>query len=218
MVRGSTLRTQVRNAIEDLIVYGTLSPGEHVVEGALAERLGVSRQPVRESLQMLAGAGFINLVPGRGAFVHRPTPREVMEVFHVRAVLEADSAALAARSIEPVVLDQLSEIVANGTRLAADRGSTESADGDSRTLLELNTTFHDLITAAGGNRVSRRILDDLERRIAWFLATIIAGRAASSWSEHASILEALCAGDAQEASERTRAHILRSLELIEFAI
>ncbi|WP_167132227.1 GntR family transcriptional regulator [Paramicrobacterium chengjingii] len=218
VVRGSTLRSQVKDAIEDLIVYGTLAPGEHVVEGALAERLGVSRQPVRESLQMLAGAGFINLVSGRGAFVHRPTPRQVMEVFHVRAVLEADSAALAARSISPDIVEQLADIVERGSALASGGNSIEATEQDSRALLDLNATFHDLVTAAGGNRVARRILDDLERRIAWFLATIIAGRAASSWTEHAEILDALRAGDAQKASDRTRNHVLRSLELIEFAI
>lgn len=218
VVRGSTLRTQVKDAIEDLIVYGTLAPGEHVVEGALAERLGVSRQPVRESLQMLAGAGFINLVPGRGAFVHRPTQRQVMEVFHVRAVLEADSAALAARSISPDIVEQLADIVDRGAALANEGNSAGSEGQDSRELLDLNTTFHDLITATGGNRVARRILDDLERRVAWFLATIIIGRAASSWTEHAEILDALRAGDAQKAADCTRNHVLRSLELIEFAI
>lgn len=210
IVRGSSLRSQVKQAIEDLIVYGTLAPGEHLVEGALAERLGVSRQPVREALQTLAGSGFIVLEPGRGAFVHRPTPHEVREVFHVRALLEADSAAQAARAIDEAALARLTAIVERGTSLAS--------EGDSQTLLELNAEFHDLVTDAGGNRVTRRILDDLQRRIAWFLATIIAGRAPSSWAEHAEILDALRAGDADAAFERTSAHVLRSLELVEFAV
>jgi DNA-binding GntR family transcriptional regulator len=209
IVRGSTLRTQVKDAIEDLIVYGRLKPAEHLVEGALAERLGVSRQPVREALQTLAGAGFIDLVASKGAFVHRPTPREVQEVFHVRSVLEADAAALAAVNLQKPDIEQLAAIVEEGTRLAE--------SGDSRTLLDLNSRFHNAITEAAANRVTRRILSDLNRRVAWFLATIIADRAPSSWTEHAEILHALRARDAEAAARYARAHVLNSLEQLEFA-
>jgi DNA-binding GntR family transcriptional regulator len=210
IVRGSSLRTQVKQAIEDLIVYGTLEPGEHLVEGALAERLGVSRQPVREALQSLASVGFIELHSGRGAFVHRPTPREVYDTFHVRAVLEADAAAQAASVIDDDTLAELSRIVDQGLALAN--------GGDPRTLLDLNATFHDLITGASGNRVSRQFLDDLKRRIAWFLATIISNRAPSSWEEHALILEALRRRDPVAVSDLVRQHVERSLELVEFAV
>ena len=210
IVRGSSLRNQVKRAVEDLIVYGVLEPGEHLVEGTLAERLGVSRQPVREALQTLSGTGFVELRSGRGAFVHRPTPREVREVFHVRAVLEADSAAQAAAHAEPATLSQLADIV--------ERGTAASGNGDSRALLDLNTTFHELITEAGGNRVARRFLEDLQRRISWFLATIIKSRAPSSWTEHAAILQALRNGRQAEAAEQARLHVMRSLELMEFAV
>lgn len=209
VVRGASLRTQVKQAIEDLIVFGALAPGEHLVEGALADRLGVSRQPVREALQTLAGSGFIDLQSGRGAFVHRPTPREVREAFHVRALIEADSAAQAAVGIDAEALATLEDLVEAGTAIAS--------DGDSRRLIELNSRFHDTVTAVGGNRVSQRILDDLQRRIAWYLATIITGRAPSSWVEHRQIFEAIRSGDAAAASSLTHAHVHRSLELLDFA-
>lgn len=210
VVRGSSLRSQVIRAIEDLVVYGTLTPGEHLVESVLAERLGVSRQPVREALQTLSGAGFIELRSGRGAFVSRPTPREVQEAFHVRAVLEADAAAVAAANISDATLDDLSQIV--------DRGRSLASSGESRALLELNASFHNVITVAGGNRVSQRFLDDLQRRIAWFLATIIKNRAPSSWEEHAEIVAALYERDPGSVSELVRTHVERSLELVEFAV
>jgi len=210
VVRGTSLRSQVLRAVEDLVVYGTLSPGEHLVESALAERLGVSRQPVREALQTLSAAGFIELRAGRGAFVSRPTPREVQETFHVRALLEADTAAVAAKKISDQTLDDLAQIVERGRSLAS--------GGDSRALLELNASFHNVITAAGGNRVSQRFLDDLQRRISWFLATIIKNRAPSSWEEHAEILRALRERDATVVFDLVRTHVQRSLELVEFAV
>ena len=210
VVRGSSLRSQVIRAIEDLVVYGALSPGEHLVESTLAERLGVSRQPVREALQTLSGAGFIELRSGRGAFVSRPTPREVYETFHVRALLEADAAAVAAVNISDETLDALSQIVERGRSLAP--------SGDSRALLELNANFHSVITTAGGNRVSQQFLDDLQRRIAWFLATIIKNRAPSSWEEHAEIVSALHDRNPTVVFDLVRTHVERSLELVEFAV
>jgi DNA-binding GntR family transcriptional regulator len=72
-VRRSTVQERVREAIEDLIVFGKLAPGERLAEVALAQQLGVSRQPVREALHTLAGFGFVDVVPGRGVSA-RPDP------------------------------------------------------------------------------------------------------------------------------------------------
>lgn len=202
-----SLRVQVREALEDLIVFGHFSPGEHLTEEALAEHLGVSRQPVREALQTMAGAGFVDLKPGRGAFVHRPTVEEVHDVFHVRGLLEADSAALAAQRIDDEGRQLLESIY--------ERGEAATAFGDSRQLIELNTEFHDAVMAIGGNKVSLKVLGELRRRVGWYLATIITSRAPSSWMEHRGILDAISSGNAELARQLMGEHIAHSKQLIE---
>jgi DNA-binding GntR family transcriptional regulator len=79
----------VYRSLEELIIFGALKPGQHLVETSLAKQLHVSRAPVREALQLLHRDGWIDLRPRQGAFVHQPTLQEVDETFHVRTLLDA---------------------------------------------------------------------------------------------------------------------------------
>ena len=100
------LRQSVYDALIDLIVGGELPPGQHMVETDLARQLGVSRQPIREALHRMEAEGWVDLRPSQGAFVHVPTDSEVDELLDVRALLEAETARLAAaRTNEPVPAD-----------------------------------------------------------------------------------------------------------------
>src|SRR5918992_2584514 len=110
------LRQQVYEALEGLIIYGGLSPGQHLVESDLAKRLGVSRIPVREALQLLHRDGWIDLRPRQGAFVHSPTVREVDEVFRVRTLLEVESTRVAAENVADESVQKLKEIFESGTK------------------------------------------------------------------------------------------------------
>jgi len=206
MIQRSSLQEQVRDALEDLIVFGGVAPGEHLAEAALAARLGVSRQPVREALHALASLGFIDLAAGRGATVHTPTMREIRELFHVRAILEADSCSLAARTIDENGVRELGEICAEG--------DAALAGGDRRRLLELNDLFHRSITRIGGNNAALEILNRLQRRIAWHLTQVVMERAPGSWREHREILEALADADADTAYSLMLDHIHNSVEAI----
>src|SRR6516225_8466445 len=94
--RPAPLRQSVYDALIGLIVRGDLPPGQHMVETDLARQLGVSRQPIREALHRMEAEGWVDLRPSQGAFVHVPTDQEVDELLDVRALLEAETARLAA--------------------------------------------------------------------------------------------------------------------------
>ena len=104
------LRQSVYDALIDLIVGGELPPGQHMVETDLARQLGVSRQPIREALHRMEAEGWVDLRPSQGAFVHVPTDSEVDELLDVRALLEAETARLAAASSSPVRSAQLARL------------------------------------------------------------------------------------------------------------
>src|SRR5215472_4492432 len=118
--RPAPLRQSVYEALVELVIAGRLTPGQHLVETDLARQLGVSRQPVREALHRLEAEGWVDLRPSQGAFVHVPTDSEVNELLDVRALLEAETARLAAASrgpdpqIRPAQVARLREICREG--------------------------------------------------------------------------------------------------------
>src|SRR5580698_5311185 len=116
--RAAPLRQSVYDALIDLIVSGELPPGQHLVESELARQLGVSRQPIREALHRMEAEGWVDLRPSQGAFVHVPTDSEVDELLDVRALLEAETARLAARAAGPAQVARLREICAEGQAAA----------------------------------------------------------------------------------------------------
>src|SRR5271154_4245674 len=124
--RAVPLRQSVYDALIDLIVGGELPPGQHMVETDLAHQLGVSRQPIREALHRMEAEGWVDLRPSQGAFVHVPTSSEVDELLDVRALLEAETARLAARAASPAQVARLREICAEG-QAAAGHGDLSRA-------------------------------------------------------------------------------------------
>src|SRR5436305_1188462 len=146
------LRQSVYDALIDLIVGGELPPGQHMVETDLARQLGVSRQPISEALHRMEAEGWVDLRPSQGAFVHVPTGSEVDELLDVRALLEAETARLAAAGggsqapqARQAQLARLREICREGQAAAEanDFGGAVAA----------NNAFHAEIAVMGGNAV-----------------------------------------------------------------
>jgi DNA-binding GntR family transcriptional regulator len=192
------LRQQVYERLEELIIYGALEPGEHLVESRLAQRLGTSRIPVREALQLLHRDGWVDLRPRQGAFVHRPTMEEVDEVFGVRTLLEVESARLAAKAATKQSIQQLRRMLNAGTRALS--------ANDGKELVRLNSAFHARVTELGGNHVLAEVIARLDKRIRWYFAPVVTLRGRSSWEEHAELVEAVEAGDPEWAAEIMRKH------------
>jgi DNA-binding GntR family transcriptional regulator len=192
------LRQQVYETLEELIIFGALTPGQHLVEADLAKRLGVSRIPVREALQLLHSNGWVELRQRQGAFVHRPTLQEVDDVFSVRTLLEVESARIAATKATKESVRQL-----RGTTKA---GAKALAGDDEEALVRLNSEFHGQVTSLAGNRVLAEMIGRLDKRIRWYFASVARSRGADSWKEHEELIDALESGDAQRAAKIMRAH------------
>jgi DNA-binding GntR family transcriptional regulator len=196
------LRQSVYDALIDLIVGGELAPGQHMVETDLARQLGVSRQPIREALHRMEAEGWVDLRPSQGAFVHVPTDQEVDELLDVRALLEAETARLAARSPSPARLARLREICREGQAAA-------EAD-DFGAAVTANNTFHAEIAAIGGNAVLAELADIVGRRVQWYYRMVAPARGHGSWTEHAELIEAIQAGDADRAESLASSHTERT--------
>lgn len=128
--------------IREAIMDGRLPPGSRLKEEELARQLHISRTPVRQAINVLAGEGLIVLAPNKGAEVRAHSADELNEVYHLRALLEGYGARLAAERISE---DSLEELRESCTRFARLR---ERGGRDIRPLAEENLVFHGTILKA----------------------------------------------------------------------
>lgn len=196
------LREVVLDEVRERIIAGVYPQGTRLLEEELAAELAVSRNPVREALQALAGEGFVEIEPRRGARVGVLTARRTDDLFAVRRALEGLVAALAAERRTPAQLGELTEIV--------ERGLACTASGDLDPLPALNTRFHRVLADAADNQLLTDTLERLTHVIQWIYTSGISGRSQGSWSEHERIVDAISAGDPDAAELEARDHISKA--------
>jgi DNA-binding GntR family transcriptional regulator len=200
------LRQSVYDALIDLIVGGELPPGQHMVETDLARQLGVSRQPIREALHRMEAEGWVDLRPSQGAFVHVPTDAEVDELLDVRALLEAETARLAAsRAASGSSRAQLARL-----RQICREGEAAAEAGDFGAAVAANNAFHAEVAVVGGNAVLAELADIVGRRVQWYYRLVAPTRGHGSWAEHAEMIEAIESADAERAQALARKHTERT--------
>jgi DNA-binding GntR family transcriptional regulator len=172
------------------------------VETDLARHLGVSRQPIREALHRMEAEGWVDLRPSQGAFVHVPTDSEVDELLDVRALLEAETAGLAARAARPDQVARLREICAGG-RAAAEQGDVDAA-------VAANGSFHAEIATIAGNSVLAELAAIVGRRVQWYYRMVAPARGHDSWAEHREMIDAIEGADPGQAKLLARRHTERT--------
>ncbi len=144
--------------IREMILHGELAPGERVREVELANKLGVSRTPVRESLPILAREGVLTHLDTRGFIVRAFTPQEIMDAIDVRGVLEGLAARMLAEQGPPRRLIQsLYECLGEGDEIFAKRHLVLA---DEVRYSDMNKQFHSIIVQGAGSKV---IADAIER-------------------------------------------------------
>ena len=144
--------------IREMILHGELLPGQRVREVELANKLGVSRTPVRESLPILAQEGMLTQLDTRGFVVRAFTPQEIMDAIDVRGVLEGLAARmLAEQGPSRRLIQSLYDCLREGDEIFAKRHLVES---DEARYGEMNKQFHSLIVQGAGSKV---IADAIER-------------------------------------------------------
>lgn len=189
--------------ILEAIDNGIYRPGDRLVESELAERLGVSRTPVREALQRLETQSMLAR-DGRSLIVASLDHNQLAELYVVRAELEALAARLAAKHAAPEEIRVLRDMVAE------DR--THISDPEA--LSRANRRFHKQIHLASHNRYLVQQLELVHRSMALLATTSLAvdGRGETALAEHQAIVDAISAGDADAAQSALRVHISKAFE------
>lgn len=192
------LRESVYEALTEMIIDGSLSRGQHLVEVDLAKMLGVSRQPVREALQRLHNDGWVDLRPGFGATVHVPAENEVDQLLAARAAIESESARLAARHSSPEPVAKLRELCRSGSA-SLDAGEVDEA-------VRTNAELHRLVSEMSGNKFLISFAAQVDRRVRWYYTPIAQVRGQAAWTEHTQLVKAIADGDEDLAAQIMRQH------------
>jgi DNA-binding GntR family transcriptional regulator len=203
----------VLERLRALILTGAYGPDERLVEEQLAERLGVSRTPVRQALTMLEAEGLVEIAPNRGATVCSFSIEDVWDIYDLRAVLEGHAARRAAGKITPGELAIMRELTGEMEGLA---GRFEDHEEEIRTLVGLNQEFHGIIVEASRNRRLHRLINRTVEIPLMFKAFFwyTPHERVISNHYHRQILEALEKGDADRAEIIMREHVYEGRDFV----
>lgn len=195
------LRDVVFNTLRRAILKGELKPGERLMEIALADKLGVSRTPIREAIRKLELEGLVVMAPRKGAKVASITERDLNDVLEVRKGMEVLAISLACERITKEEMEHLEEIEAHFQTLIESDNLTE--------LAEVDVQFHDTIYQATNNKRLVQLLNNLREQMyryrMEYLKDIAVRRTLAE--EHKSICEALRARDEKKALDYVQLHI-----------
>ena len=208
-----TMQEIVYDTIRESILNGHYPPGHRLVADDLAQEMGVSRMPIREALHRLEVAGLVTMMPHRGAVVSEFSEPDIIEVYHIRAVLDGLAARLAIPNLTDADFKQFDKLIAEMQK-GIDSNDTEA-------FLRANREFHTIIwKAAHAPRLSD-LLENLYDTSQPFrnVSLQLPDRAKQIIGEHRQIATALKRRDAVKAEKYANAHheitatrLLRSLE------
>ena len=195
------LRDVVFKTLRQAILKGELEPGERLMEIQLAERLGVSRTPIREAIRKLELEGLVLMIPRREAEVAKISEKNLRDVLEVRRSLEELAIDLACQRIQEEELETLRE--------AQKEFAAAIAAGDAMEIAQTDEKFHEIIYSGTGNQKLMQILSNLREQMYRYRLEYIkdANKRQILLVEHEQILKALSLRHVQEARLAVREHI-----------
>ena len=206
LLQSSSLTTVVQQEIERAILAGEYEPGSKLIEATLAEKMGVSRGPVREAFRTLEEAGLVRNEKNRGVFVRSIPIDEAIEIFDLRAAMDELVGRLLAKNITQAQLKELKAVVSAMEKAVKDE--------DAHQYHLLNLQFHDRLIEMAGNRK----LTDIYRKLIKELSLFRRLNLADGWlmpvsaNEHRQIVKAIASGDAEAAGRAMFKHAMESKE------
>lgn len=195
------LRDVVFNTLRQAILTGELKPGERLMEIHLANRLGVSRTPIREAIRKLELEGLVTMIPRKGAEVAQLTEKSMSDVLEVRRAMDALCAELACERITEEDLSRLKE--------ACEQFEQIISTGDVKKIAQADVELHDIILQATGNNRLIQLVNNLSEQMYRYRFEYIKdfSQHEKLVEEHRIIYESLVSRNKERATEAARTHI-----------
>ena len=195
------LRDVVFNTLRQSILKGELEPGERLMEIQLAQKLGVSRTPIREAIRKLELEGLVVMIPRKGAEVARITEKDMRDVLEVRGTLEELAVSLACKNMSDDIIQEL--------RMANKLFESAIVSKDVVKIVDADVNFHDVIYKATDNQRLMQIISNLSEQMYRYRLEYIKDARSHSIliSEHADIISRLQTKDEEGAKSVMNQHI-----------
>lgn len=195
------LRDVVFNTLRQAILRGELKPGERLMEIQLANKLGVSRTPIREAIRKLELEGLVLMIPRRGAEVAEIKEKSLKDVLEVREALEELAVQLAC---EHITQEQIVEM-----KKAAEEVRVALRSKDITKIAQADVQFHDVINAATDNQKLVQLLNNLREQMYRFRIEYLKNESVYSTvlEEHEALMDAIIRKDKAKATEVIGLHI-----------
>ena len=195
------LRDVVFNTLRHAILKGELEPGERLMEIALAQKLGVSRTPIREAIRKLELEGLVVMVPRKGAEVADITEKDLRDVLEVRTALEELSIELAMKNMTDEDYENLKK---------TSKSFAKDSEGDDLIkIAEADVAFHEIIYMATGNKRLIQMINNLREQMYRYRLEYIKDKSthARLVEEHERIIEAMQKQDVNAAKAAIKLHV-----------
>lgn len=202
------LREVVFNALRQAIIVGELKPGERLREEKLAEKMGVSRTPIREAIRKLELEGFVEMLPRKGAHVANLCVKDIMDVLEVRATLDGLATSLCAERITDSELEELKNI----NKAFSEYVKNENLQGS----IKKDVEFHDIIYRSSRNDKLIQLINNLREQVQRFRIILLKDyeNTIDLIKEHADIYEAVSSKNSDAARKAAQDHIKKQEDAI----
>lgn len=206
-IKPRILRQEVLGALRAAILANTIPAGSRLLEAEVAQRMGVSRAPVREAIRHLEQEGLVEFFPHRGAVVVGLPDREIDAIYELRAIIEGRATADVAGNVTDDQLLKLEGLV--------DEMRDKLQARDIEAIAEIDLRFHGLIVEWSGLTLLRHIWSSLDGlvRLRSYQALDRPGKTAryfltNAAGSHVTLIDALRSGDPAAAAQAARDHVI----------
>lgn len=201
----ATLQFKVTTKLRELILKGEFKMGERLMQEEWAQKLGVSRMPLREALRQLEVEGLVRIEPRRGAVVTPVSTEDIEEIYQLRAILEGEAVVKSLPFLDEEDIRELEAIYGKMLQLKADETDMES-------YMRLNAEFHQIIREGCPWRRIQGFIETLWKGIPPYTPSLLANHLPESHKEHGLMLQYIKEKNAEKLKEVTINHILRTKE------
>lgn len=206
------LRDVVFNTLRNAILRGDLKPGERLMEMHLANKLGVSRTPIREAIRMLEQEGLAVTIPRKGAQVAKMTEKDLQDVLEIRDALDELAVSMACQRMTLELLLELKESMKDF--------EIATGSGDVRKIVEADEAFHNVIYRMADNPKLETIVNNMREQTYRYRYEYVKGNSTYNQliDEHAKIIAGFEKKDSEYVKAIMHTHLENQIEAVRVVI
>lgn len=199
-------KNSVYDYLFNAIRSGDIKPGQTLTERGLAEKIGVSRTPVREAIRKLEEQGIVTHEPHKGVKVITLSQEKVTQLYDVRELLEGLAVRQLAERQTPEIIEELSAFI--------ERAEKEAVANNVKELSGINSAFHLALARLSGNVYLEAIMKMLQTQISLMMSASLStsGRPLQNIREHKMLIDAIRSGDGDFAESIAKHHVRKARE------